>query len=735
MTALAALLGALFVIAACYQLGSAATVCLSLPLRRWEKPPIAFLLGAAILHLAIFAVMALQITYPFVLVAVIAGAILSGFWRSAWRLPESTIEAPLPLLYRVILAIAGAAFAILYLFNAWAPEISPDGASYHLGFIRRYLAAHGFEAIPTNFLSTLGQGTELLFAPAIVIGGFSSAALLHLAFLGALVMLMITYARRYGFALAGCAAALLVTFSPMVGVDATSAYVDLAAAATVFGVFFLTRIWEGEPSHQGLLIALGLLGGYCYAVKYTAAILLVYAVGIVAWKTRRMAPVVLICVAAAVMIGPWMAKNWILVGNPVAPFGNAWFRNPFIHVELERSLAADMRSYGVSPRWMLLPEVTLRGVKTGGLIGPVFLLSPLALLALLKKEGRKLLLPAALLFATYFSNVGSRFLIPLLPFVSLALAMAVGRLQVAVLALVVFHGIASWPTVLARYYPGWRLEGIPWKAALRIIPEQEYLNGRPDYQWARMVETQMPAGEQVLLLSEMPYAYTSRNVLIHFQGALNQRLRDAIDLGWARDFQPRRLWIASVPELHARKLRLVQEGTARIPAEQWSIHELRFYDHGKELPRLAEWRMRTWPNPWDVGLAFDNSQATRWRSWETLAPGMSMEIDFGHEVAIDKITAELSGDEWDAKMRVEVGDGNGWKRVDAAIAESTVTLMGSIRMAGTAELRANRVNYILVKDYDWGAKDFAQASSWGMTRAAYVAGGALYRIEPREEKP
>ena len=55
MKALAALAGATFTVAACYGLGSILAARLGARLRRYEKFPLAFVLGAAILHLAIFA--------------------------------------------------------------------------------------------------------------------------------------------------------------------------------------------------------------------------------------------------------------------------------------------------------------------------------------------------------------------------------------------------------------------------------------------------------------------------------------------------------------------------------------------------------------------------------------------------------------------------------------------------------------------------------------------------------
>ena len=67
-----------------------------------------------------------------------------------------------------------------------------------------------------------------------------------------------------------------------------------------------------------------------------------------------------------------------------------------------------------------------------------FLLAPLGLIALRRREGRQLWLAALVFGANYFSNISARFLIPPLPFVALAMMLAlsaVPQLAVAVAAL------------------------------------------------------------------------------------------------------------------------------------------------------------------------------------------------------------------------------------------------------------------------------------------------------------
>ncbi|HVY93004.1 MAG TPA: hypothetical protein VHA14_09655, partial [Bryobacteraceae bacterium] len=479
------LAGALLVVLACYAIGSLVLAQLRITLLRAEKPPLAFTLGAAVLHLVMFAVLALHIAYAPVVIGIPGALVTVAIWSGTWRLPVDGAKiAPQPWLTRAVRWLLFAAvvfYTILYFFNAWAPEISPDGSTYHLPMIARYLRAHGFEAVPTDVYSTLSEGVELVFLPAFSIGGGSAAALVHFSFLVALGLMIRAYARRTGHLLAGEAAAVLVYVTPVVGFDGTSAYIDAAVAAIVFSVFYWTEIWDTDRRYA-VLACIGAMSGYCYAAKYTAAVVAVYAAVFVLWRARAWRPVALLTACAALMAVPWMLKDWIYVRNPIAPFANHYFRNPYIHVEFERYWTEFLRTYGVSDRWKIVQDVFVDGQATGTPLGLVFLLLPLGLLALRQKPGRRLLIAGAIVLTTYFANISTRFLLPSLPFFTLALTMTFESIPLAFLPVVLFHAWASWPPELRRHTKAeLAIQHIPVKAALRIQSEDEYLRKSRDY--------------------------------------------------------------------------------------------------------------------------------------------------------------------------------------------------------------------------------------------------------------
>jgi hypothetical protein len=444
-----------------------------------------------------------------------------------------------------------------------------------------------------------------------------------------------------------------------------------------------------------------------------------------------MRPVLLVAGCAALMAAPWIARSWILYENPAAPFANRIFRNPYVHVMFEKEYTAYFRHNGVEDLRTLPLEVTVRGGKTAGLIGPVFLLLPLALVALRYPAGRRLLAAGALVFATYFGNVGTRFLVPCLPFLSLALALAIGERPLLLAAITLFHAATSWPSAIPRYADtyAWRIDSLPYREALRLVPQDEYLmRAHYGYAAARMIEGLVPAGESVWASNGAPDSYTRREIRVSFQSASNEVLTDILHMGHNPDAQPTRARVFRFPARPLRSLRVLQ--TAAVPyPEQWSVHELRLYHAGAELPRAPEWRLRAWPMPGYVQLAFDNSPVTRWRSWETAAQGMYLEVDLGREQPVDEVRLETSRDY--LKVRLEVqrrNEAGQWEKLADQPEDREIPAPKSARRAATRELHDRGLHYILMWDMDWGADDIREdPEGWGLQLVGDAQGARLYK--------
>ena len=720
---------------------------LGIQLERTESLCLAFVAGSACFSQMIFLLSTLHLARNGVFIGI---ALIVAAATAAGRgsMPAPARFTSVPRRWKWFAVVLGASFAIVYLVNAMAPEMSPDGAAYHLPLVARYLRAGGFEKIPGDFYASLSQGIELLFLPAVSAGGYSSAALLHFLFLLDLPLLMICYGRRFGFPIPALAAAFLVFASPVVGWDGTAAYVDVAAATVLFALVYLLHVWDAsrEPA---LLILIGILAGFSYAAKYTAAIAIPYAVGFVIWKIlrgreRSLRPALVVVSLAAVFVLPWMLKNALFTGNPVAPFANHLFPNPYVHVSFERDYETYLRHYHLPDRLSAPWELAVKGERLQGFLGPVFLLAPLALFSLRRRAGRQLLSAAAIFALPWFLNIGTRFLIPALPPLALALALAVERPSWLLPAIMIIHGFLSWYSAPVRYFDRYasRIGTLPLKAALRIEAEDAYLaRHNPGYVVDRMIERQVAPGNRVFSFEPIPEAWTTREIVTGPYAAQNEVLADALQTALvSRAYPVQALSLRFLPRL-LRRVRAIR--TSGSAGEMWSVAEFQLLEGGRPLVPDGKWRMTGNPNSWDVRLAFDGSVVTRWRSWEDAAPGMFVEADFGEPKLIDQVRLIAYPDPRRNAIYLAGMDANGrWHDLAALSAmvpdraSAPVPAAGNPREEAVGQLLLRGIRYLLVTPTAFGANDFYEnAASWGIRMIGEAQGARLYRLDPDRTAP
>jgi hypothetical protein len=703
--------------------------------------PVRFVAGAAILNLAVFFLCCIRLAYPLVFAILGAGAVCVWIGQSKPRFQKPSRSG------NYLLVLIFAIYFLLYFFNSMSPEASPDGAGYHLGFVARYFREHGFHPITWNIYASLSEGAEMLFLFAFAFGKHSAAAMVHFAFLVALVWQMIAYSRRAGFPLRGMCAALLVFASPVVGIDATSAYNDAALACVAFTLFYLLQLWDAERSTR-LLILVGLVAGFGYAVKYTACLGVLYAIGFVAWKSRRGAgpwPAVsqaassawvsrwaIVSASAAVMVMPWMIKNWLWVQNPLSPFFNHIFPNPYVTSSFEIEFRHDLATYDLPTRWMIPWAVTTSG-RLAGVLGPVFLLAPIALLSLRRREGRQLLLAAAVFGATYFSNIGARFLIAPLPFVALAMMLALGNGafgRTAALALALLHAAISWPPLVLKYAaPGvWAMEKkVPFREALRLKPPQDYLQAHlVHFGIDQMIERSSAPGATVFSYQAIPEAYTSRRILTDYESAANHNDGLTLWTGFAAAWRPTlqvRFTFAGQP---LRAIRVVQTTSGR---GEWRIHELRAFDGAAPIPRNG-WRATANPSPWGIESAFDNNSVTFWKCGDKLRPGMYVEVEFNALQEADSVLIETAPNQPGMRLRLMGQDPAGQWKALAGEPDISNADAPELRRAAVEELKRRGIGYLLLFDADMAAADFRRnAALWGVREVGQSDGARLYELQ------
>jgi hypothetical protein len=521
------LFGAGFTVAAASAAGALLLRRLRLELDPLETILFSFLSGAACLSVALFLLCLVHQARPAVFLA--GGATLIGCvakWspRTGKKLPAIGTR------WVVLLLLTLTPFFLVYFTNALAPEVSPDGSGYHLGNVVRFFEAHGFAQNYHSIYSAFPQGMEVLFLFAFSFGRHSAAALVHLAFFAALPLLIVSYGRRFHLIPASVFAAILVFASPVFGLTGSSAYNDAALVTLSFAVFYCLQVLT-DINNRNILIILGLAVGYCCAIKYTGALAGAFAV---TWLLllRRPLPWLQFLVPAALPIAPWLLRNWFWLGNPLAPFFNRWFPNPFFSLSSETAYLADLGHFEGLHHWWQFPlDITLYGARIPGFLGPVFLLAPLAILALPYRHGRRLLAAAAIFSLPIFFNAATRFLLPGMPFLALALGLALQNSPGILPLLAVAQALFCWPGVTPLYAAdwSWRIREIPVRAALRLEPESDFLLRRlPDYALKPAIDAAVPSSARIFSFSTRPEAYLGRTIVVGYESAEGNQLQDSL---------------------------------------------------------------------------------------------------------------------------------------------------------------------------------------------------------------
>lgn len=712
------LFGAAFTVASAWALGAVL-------LRRLPVPrSIVLATGGAVLSLLVFLTLVAGIaglpTFGAIGMLAIAAALRTR------RAPPEKAPGPVPrILYPVF-----AAYGTLYFVHALAPEIQPDGVTYHLGLVAEYLRLGSFPD-RVGFYEMVPQGMEMLFLFAFAFGQHSAAKLVHLAWLFATAPLFPRIGARMGIPpAASYGAALIYLTAPVVGVSGSSSYNDPALVFHALAAFYLLLAWRQEGKLAYLFPA-GVAAGFCYAVKFPGIVALPAAVVAVLLIARRPRPPLIFAGAGLAMVLPWMARNLVVAGNPLAPLFNTWFPNPWFHPAMEQVLADTLATYGGVNLWRAPWELAVGG-RLQGIVGPALLLMPLGLAALRRRAGRLLWIAAAVLALPWLWNMGTRFLLPAIPFAALALAMALPRpLFWAVAAVQV---VASWPAVLSLYTGPhtWRLRGFPVEAALRLQPEPEYLAATiGEYQVARTIQSATAPGERVFALLPTPKAYLDRETLDYWHSAQADQLLDTLKMGGLYLDDPFYDLQAAWPPrpLHGVRFRLTGRHTG-----QWCVHEVRLFLGANRVYASPQWSLTAWPHPGDVGGAFDDNLATRWLTWGPMRPGMFVEAVFDRPQVLSRAVLVSHTPVYGVPVVFEGLVENGrWHRLSPA-PEAVLRRYEDLRRDATRAVKRAGFRYILASVEREGNSPLAQRMAaepwaWGMSVAARIGPVYLFRIE------
>jgi len=413
------------------------------------------------------------------------------------------------------------------LIEALVPPWGYDSLMYHLQAPRLYLQDGQIRALPELWQANGPMILQMLYAIGLAAGTDVFPGLLHLSTGVMLSIGTFLIARRLGGEGAGWLAVALLLGVPAFPLWSSFANVDVAWA--LFGLLAFDALlrWR-EGRSRGWLVIAGLMLGFSMASKYLAlGLLAAISAAFLLWRrddgvSRLLRALAVLLSAALLTASPWYLRNWVELGNPVFPFyfgGGGW---PQARVD---QLLIYMHSFGrgASVRGLLaFLEVFFKpeAFRTIGLerLNPLLLLSLLALVPPFRKPKR--LLGSLILVQSVAWWLGSqqiRFLLPLIPLVSILAALALhdvtGRLSgsttvrgLALVAAAVFVGATLFSNLAVVY----QLRFLPVIAGLE---SRDAFLGRVVYDYHAMqtaLDELAPADRMLMLWDGQSYYCDAR---------------------------------------------------------------------------------------------------------------------------------------------------------------------------------------------------------------------------------
>jgi 4-amino-4-deoxy-L-arabinose transferase-like glycosyltransferase len=210
---------------------------------------------------------------------------------------------------------------------ALAPEVRGDSLIYHISAALLYVIHAGHVEIRSSALTYMPQNQQLLYALALLFDGDTAARLLHLLCGMLLAAGCFATARLLGLSRRdGMAAALLLLTVPTWFYLATSTYVDLAVANYSLACVCCLLLMRRCGSNGWLALA-AVMAGMAAGCKYTAGVVLAAPALVLAAAPacgearcgRRLWRAAAFGVLSALLVSPWLIRNFVWTGNPVAP--------------------------------------------------------------------------------------------------------------------------------------------------------------------------------------------------------------------------------------------------------------------------------------------------------------------------------------------------------------------------------------------------------------------------------
>lgn len=457
---------------------------------RLEDHAVRIALGLALLAHLGFLLAALGQLQSGALIALTVSIHAAAFYqerpRLAWRLWGLGLIALTPLF-------------VLALY----PPTAFDETMYHLPFARAFAQSGGLPTMPALRFPVFPALAELLFAETFLLAGDVATHFVALLAILATAGLLAAWGRKAFSPNVGWIAAALWLGNPIVAHLAGTDYVEPLLTLFVTGALFSSWMYRQSGERRWLLLA-AVFAGTAAGVKYLG-LFFAAAVFVELAPARRKA--FLFALLAFVVLAPTYVRIAAHTGNPIFPYLPGLFGStPWDPIALKPM--ADVIAPETLVRFVRLPwDVVFHRSAVGQQppFSPFYLLGLPLLLVGDSRVRRLAAIPLLWAAVFLFLPSDSRFLVPILPPLSLALAGSIRIEKRSLLAAV----------CALAFLPGWLYAGY------RVVKQgpPPATAAERDLYLARKLPL-YPAVRHLDRLSKVAYAFNAESMKYFHEGAL-----------------------------------------------------------------------------------------------------------------------------------------------------------------------------------------------------------------------
>ncbi|MFH0947665.1 MAG: glycosyltransferase family 39 protein [Elusimicrobiota bacterium] len=485
-------------------------------------------LGLGIIAYLIFFLGVLGLLYSSVIYFVVIIFSVLGVVNFKKNSPKIGFPSEKLSVFDILVLVVLGITVLINLTGALSPEIFYDSLVYHLGVTNFYKIHHKIVNMPFVFLSNLPAVASMLFTAGLLIKNEIVSKLINFSAGLLCCLAIISISIRYFRLRVGIWAVLIFYTISQVMRHSWACGTEMLLA--FFGMLALYSIMNYAANEKKWLILSAVFSGLSMSVKYTGffvmlGIIISFLIIEGVFSLKNIKNMILFGLVSAVVVSPWLIKNYVYKKNPVYPYlSNIFPKDKDSDYNKLAGFIAEAKQFDRFKiiNWLKHPwDITMGKIANSDYFTPLFLYF-LPILFLLGRPPPFLKFGIIYFIVIWlswsFSTTMIRFMMPAFPVGGLIIAVYLtqnnsGKILNKFLLFVVLSAC-----MISIYLTGWICYNRGgWKVVFGKESKESYLSSTPAcgyYTAAEFVNKNLPQNAKILFIGDGRSFYFERTPVV-----------------------------------------------------------------------------------------------------------------------------------------------------------------------------------------------------------------------------